>query len=312
MLIGGYFLLDSLLFDGIRPRSVSTDGFQANFYAKEGITDQPCVVLVGGGAYGDYWASEFAKSGYTGLSLPYNGQEGLPTLPEEIPLEYFEKAITWAGDQPEVDPKKIIVMGASRNAELSLVIASTLPNLVSGVIAFAPSSVSWSNTVLPYNSDAIKASWTYQGESIPYLPMKKLAGTNSSKITTLEYWESGLERLDQYESAIIPVEKIQGPILLFSGKDDQIWPSARMSDMIADRLQRNDFSYKVENLQYGDAGHLISRNLSTVSQGQLGKMKIGERVYEFEYGGSAKGDRKAIIDAKEKIRLFLEAVDSQE
>ena len=91
----------------------------------------------------------------------------LTKLPEEINLEYFENAIKWLQKQPEVDPDKIIVMGASRNAELSLVIASIFPKLVGGVIAYAPSSVSWSNTVLPYNSNDLKPSWKYQGIDIP-------------------------------------------------------------------------------------------------------------------------------------------------
>jgi hypothetical protein len=34
-----------------------------------------------------------------GLSIPYTGKEGLPKLPEEIDLAYFENAIMWLGKQ---------------------------------------------------------------------------------------------------------------------------------------------------------------------------------------------------------------------
>mgnify|MGYP000586736374 CR=1 FL=1 len=155
----GYFIIDSLLFTGIKQREVNENGFQANYFVENITAKKASIILIGGGQWGDYWGQEFAKKGFVGLSLPYTGREGLPRLPEEINLAYFENAIKWLKKQPEVDPEKIVIMGASRNAELALVIASTFPETVSGVVAYAPSSVSWSNTVLPYNSNDLKPSW---------------------------------------------------------------------------------------------------------------------------------------------------------
>ena len=179
----------------------------------------------------DYWAQEFAKKEMVGLSIAYFGKEGLPNLPEEIELEYFEKVINWIRKQPQVDPKKIVVIGASRNAELALIIASTFPEMVGGVVAYAPSSVSWSNTVLPYNSNELKASWKYKGIDIPYIPMEKISGNNSDKIEMIVYWESGLSKTDLGNEAFIKVEQITGPVLLFSGIDDKVWPSSDMADI---------------------------------------------------------------------------------
>ena len=306
LLIGGYFVIDNLLFDGIKPRSINDQGFVANFFANEGIKNRPAIIVMGGGAGGDYWGQEFAKRNYVGLSLPYHRREGLPDLMEEIPLEYFQQALQWLGAQPQVDPKKIMVMGASRNAELALVIASRFPDLVSGVIAFAPSSISWPNAVLPFNSDSLKPSWTYRGQAIPYLPMQKIKGTEASKIETLPYWMAGLARVDEFPEAIIPVEKIGGPVLMLSGKDDKIWPSALMSDMIADRLATNNFPHDVENIQFEDAGHLISRSVETVANGRVGQMNIGGKSYAFEYGGTIQGDKSAIMQSWNKIFAFIQ------
>ena len=115
-LIGGYFFVDSLLFDGVRPREIKNQNFQANYFTQEGMDGRTAVVLLGGGQWGDYWGQYFAKNDMVGLSIPYAGQEGLPTLPEEIDLEYFEGALSWLGRQPEVNPQKVVVMGASKNA----------------------------------------------------------------------------------------------------------------------------------------------------------------------------------------------------
>ncbi len=305
-LIVGYFIADSFLFNGVKPRSINENGFQANYFVKKDTEKKASIVLIGGGQWGDYWGQQFANRGFSGLSLPYTGREGLPKLPEEINLEYFEKALKWLKKQPEVDPNKIIVMGASRNAELSLVIASIFPELVSGVIAYAPSSVSWSNTVLPYNSNDLKPSWKYKGIDIPYIPMDKISGNESNKIETLEYWKSGLAKTDLVTHATIKVEKINGPVLLFSGKDDRVWPSSLMADMIEQRLKENNFKYSFQNIKYEKAGHLISSNPESNSDSRTGKINIDGKDYEFEYGGTNEGDKKAKQDAKIRLLDFIE------
>ena len=306
ILFVGYFIADSFLFNGIKPRIINDNGFHANFFVKKDTEEKASIVLIGGGQWGDYWGQQFAGRGFSGLSLPYTRRDGLPKLPEEINLEYFEEALVWLKKQPEVDPDKIIVMGASRNAELSLVIASIFPKLVGGVIAYSPSSVSWSNTVLPYNSNDLKPSWKYQGIDIPYIPMDKISGNESNKIETLEYWKSGLAKIELHTRAIIRVEKINGPVLLFSGKDDRVWPSSLMADMIEKRITEANFKYSFQNIKYEEAGHLISSNPESNSDPGTGKINIDGKDYEFEYGGTNEGDYKAKQDAKMRLLDFIE------
>ena len=301
-LIAGYYIADSILFDGVKPRIINENGVRANYFAKNTPGKRATVILIGGGQWGDYWGQEFAKQGYVGLSLPYIGREGLPQFPEEINLEYFEKALLWLVAQPEVNPDKIIVMGASRNAELSLILATQFTNLVGGAIAYAPSSVSWSNTVLPYNSDEIKPSWKYKGVPIPYIPMNKIPGNNTNKIETLEYWKSGLAKTEFVSQATIKVEKINGPILLLSGKDDKVWPSAIMANMIEQRIKENNFKYTFQNIQYDNSGHLISSHPEINSDYRIGFININNKEYEYENGGTKEGDLVAKKDAK--IKLF--------
>ena len=302
----GCFVVDSFLFDGVRARNINEVGFQANYFAENVEEKKAAIVLVGGGQWGDYWGQQFAKKGFVGLSLPYTRLEGLPKLPEEINLEYVENAISWLKKRPEVDPEKIVVMGASRNAELALVVASTLPELVSGVVAYAPSSVSWSNTVLPFNSNDLKPSWKYQGADIPYIPMDKISGTDSDKIETLEYWKRGLAKTDYVTQATIKVEKINGPILLFSGLDDMVWPSSLMADMIEQRIKESNFKNAFQSIKYEKAGHLISSNPEMNSDYRTGKMNINGKDYEFEFGGTKEGDQKAKQDSKIRLFEFIE------
>jgi len=305
ILIVGYLVADSILFDGVRPKAINEFGFQAKYFAKDNVTNKTAIVLIGGGQFGDYWAQEFSNKDMVALSLPYTGIEGLPKLPEDIDLEYFENAIKWLRTQKEVNSEKIVVMGASRNAELALVIASTFTHTINGVIAYSPSSVSWSNTVLPYNSNELKPSWKYKGIDIPYVPMEKIAGNKSGKVDMIDYWEKGLSKTELVENAYIKVEFITGPILLFSGIDDKVWPSAKMADMIEKRLEENNFKYALKNIQYENAGHLISRNPEQKTDLRTGKINLEGREFEYEFGGTDGGDYKAKNDAKLKLLEFL-------
>lgn len=304
-LIAAYIIADAMLYDGVKSRVVSDDGLQGNYFAKENLEDKTTIVLLGGGQWGDYWAQHFAKNDMVGLSLAYTGVEGLPDLPENIELEYFEKAINWLHAQPEVNADKIVVMGASKNAELALVLASNFPDMIDAVVAYAPSSVSWSNTALPYNSDELKPSWTYNGRDIPYMPMEKITADESDRIDMLGYWEKGLANTQFIEKATIPVEKINGPILLVSGNDDQVWPSSRMADMIENRLKENAFTFTCLNLKYDNSGHSISGNPDDNTAYGPGYIRIGDRDYEYAFGGNAAGDFKAKQDARDQLMEFL-------
>ncbi|GAA0872147.1 hypothetical protein GCM10009117_12940 [Gangjinia marincola] len=305
LLILGYFILDSILFDGIKAEPIDDYGFKANHFKKENSASAPAIILLGGGQWGDYWGQEFAKNGFIGLSLPYMGREGLPKLPEEIDLEYIENAINWLQEQPEVNATKIAVMGASRNAELALLIASTFPQMISGVIAYAPSSVAWSNTVLPYNSDEVKPSWMYKGVAIPYVPMEKISANETGEIKMLEYWKKGLSKMEEVSRAAIKVEQINGPILLFSGKDDRVWPSAEMADSIEKRLNEHNFKYSIQNIQYDSVGHSISGNPEDKSRVERRTIKIDGKDYQYTTGGNADSEFKAKQDAKNKVFAFL-------
>lgn len=304
----GYVIADRALNDRIESRAIDENGLHANFYAQENDQLKPTIILIGGGEWGNYWGQTFAKRGYMALSLPYYRREGLPELPEEIPLEYIEKAIDWLKDDPSILPRRIILMGASRNAELALMAAVTFPKKVNGVIAYAPGSVHWSNTVMPFNSDEVKSSWTLNGEAIPYIAMEKYAIGESGKVDFISYWEKGLSDSAAVAEASIQVENIGGPVFLFSGKDDQVWPSARMGDMIEQRLETYGFEYPIHNVQYDDAGHQISGNPDSQSDRRMGQMYLNGISYEYAFGGTAEGDLYAQQDAKRRIFEYLETI----
>ena len=138
--------------------------------------------------------------------------------------------------------------------------------------------------------------------------MDKIIGNESNKIKMVEYWKNGLEKKDFIIQATIKVEKINGPIILFSGNDDKVWPSSIMADMIEKRLEDNSFEHSFQNIKYDNAGHLISNNPDDNSSYRTGIININGKDYEYEFGGNDNGDFKAKQDAKIKLMKFIEKI----
>jgi uncharacterized protein len=100
------------------------------------------------------------------------------------------------------------------------------------------------------------------------------------------------------DEAFIPVEEISGPILLISGGDDLLWPSALMAKGVMERLEARGFEYPVEHLSYPETGHLIlSPYLPT----------WGSEAFEgLATGGTPEANAEAAEDSWPRVLEFLE------
>ena len=54
-------------------------------------------------------------------------------------------------------------------------------------------------------------------------------------------------------AAEIPVERINGPVMLISGTDDQVWPATVLSEFAVRRLRAHSHPFAVEHLVYEGA-----------------------------------------------------------
>jgi hypothetical protein len=261
--------------------------FVADFYHVDSSEKQPGVIVLGGSEGGkpdSHLPEMLAQNGYAVLSLAYFNAKGLPENLELIPLEYFDQPIQWLEKNPSVQPGGVILVGASVGAELALLVAAHHPE-VRGVIATAPSAVVWqglSKMSMPLQG----SSWSLNGNALPFLPYDASHGFNpTDPLAIYKLYQDSLENKDAVERAVIPVEKINGPILLLSGQDDHLWPSAQMGDMIGDRLKAANFKYKFEHVKYESAGHTLSEF--------------------YMIGGTTEGNRKARLESTDKMLEFL-------
>lgn len=233
--------------------SLATDGF-TGFYAtttEEKTSSHPAVLLIGGAEGGNdqqVTAAALTLHGMSALSVAYFHAPGLPSTLSRIPLEYFVRALTWLGSRPGVDPDQVWVMGTSRGSEAALLLGSYYPRLVHGVIAGSPSNVT--NCSYPTGAKpCVGAAWTLGGKALPYSADFDNPAPSDNP------------------AAIIPVERIHGPVLVACGGADQVWRSCLLGQAVLDRRKAHHLTYADHLYHYPDAGHgignLLPDNITT-------------------------------------------------
>lgn len=273
---------------------VHEDGIVGELHHPAGARRLTTVVMLNGsdgGIPSGKDAADLAAAGYTVLALAYfkdwNGRpEGLPNTLRDIPLEYFHQAIDWLKMRPEVDPRRVVLMGQSRGAELALLLGTRRPD-VAGVVAFSPSSWVWHAIGAP---DA--AAWTERGAAVPFR-----TSANGPSLSPYEQFAQA----PAMAGARIPVERIRGPVLLLSSTSDGLWPAATYADEIAARLRRN--RRKVENLKFADASHLLMGTGPGIT-----RFQIPGTTMTFDFGGTAAGTERARREAWSAAKRFLAAL----
>jgi dienelactone hydrolase len=215
-------------------------GIYGNLYLPRHTAGRRPAVLVFGGSGGGLTTSMaaalLAAHGYPSLALAYFKAPGLPQTLNNIPLEYFNSALGVLRAQPGVDPHHVLVAGESRGGEAALLLGAYFPRLVNGVIAGVPSSV-----VNPGFPDAGRPAWTLHRRPLPAVSPSDFGQPNPPGTA----------------QAVIPVERIRGPILLACGEQDLVWPSCGYDDAITARLRAHGSASPATALRYRDAGHLI-------------------------------------------------------
>lgn len=222
----------------------------ANLYLPKTTKKVPIVIAVGGSegglGTGDANGKMIAPHGIAVLGLAYFKADGLPDTLDQIPLEYFIDAINYLETLPSIDASKIGFVGGSKGGELALLIASIDPRIKS-VVAIVPSKLAW------YGTTIAKSAWTFKGKDIPALGLEL-----DEKSPLLSRFEAALKNTDKVQNALFSVDKINGPILLISAENDQVWPSYQMSKDIKIYLKKHHFKYSVEHHPY-PTGHGFSQ-----------------------------------------------------
>jgi len=263
---------------------VRDNGLVGTLIVPNSTQTYPGILRLGGGEggiqVGD--AETISAEGYAVLALAYFGVDGLPADLQEVPLEYFGKAIAWMKNSPYIDSTKLAVIGISRGSTLALLLP-TIYNDFDAVVAIAPSHVVWQSHYLNWDRYAVRSSLSYRGNALPFVPYdfsNKAASAlcNGKTAACSRMYEHSLKQRQRVQDALIPVERIRAPILLLSGKADTMWPSSKMGDLVMRRLAKAKHPYEDRHFAYANAGHCsINRCYDAVASAGNGMAVAGIR-----------------------------------
>lgn len=217
----------------------------------DALPDRPCgtaVLLLAGssGRLESARADLLSRRGARVRAIRWFGGIGQRPAPHEVPIELFI-------DQIELlrrNHDRVAIFGTSFGAEAALVTAATVE--VDATIAVSPSSVVWSGMA----EGRWSSHWTLGGSPLPAVEFAPAWIPITDPPEYLSLYSSSLD-LDPAltEAATIPVERISGELLLISGGDDRVWPSAAFATAISQRRQAHGRRTTV--VQRPDAGHRL-------------------------------------------------------
>ena len=284
-----------------------TDDFVGELFYTENPDNKIIVVL--GGSGGDLCAvlpisSLLASRDFNVLALAYFKEKGLPAELAEIPLEYFERVFTWLSKNHITSGKEIQFLGFSIGGELALLLASRY-SFITKVAAFWPHAYCFGGVNFKNVS-----RWTYQGKSLPFIRYKKhwvFANMISCFIKNepfgLTYLhKKALNAAKNKEAARIKIEYAKAGILLFAGKQDNMWNSYDGCVQIMAELKKHNFQYHYDFVGYEDAGHL-SYAPYIIPASEI-MFKMAPRLM-FSMGGTLEANAQAQADAWEKAIEFF-------
>jgi hypothetical protein len=100
--------------------------------------------------------------------------------------------------------------------------------------------------------------------------------------------------------AVIPVERIRGPVLLSCGGQDLSWSSCLFTQAVTDRLSERGFRYPITSLRYPDAGHSVGQLISYYTS-------FTDEALATTAGGTVAATQRALADGHRKLLDLLAA-----
>ena len=305
--------------DGLRRVEVRDQGLVGVLYVLDDNRPRPGVLLLGGaeGGLHEDDAALLAAHGFAVLALAYYGAPGLPVTLERIPLEYFGQAVEYLRGCGQVRPHHIAAIGGSKGGEAALLAASVFPGITavvsllgSGVVTQGISQDLLTGSFLEIMSTPV-ACWTHQDRELPYLPnvvtpeLERLV-SDGAPVTLRMAFEPALSDARLLSAAAIPAERINGPVLLISGTDDEGYGRA-FHDIAAQRLATGT-RHPWEHVVHSGAGHGI---IAPPYRPTTIRDHPGAGV-TFSHGGTPEANARACAASWQATIRFLRAAFAAE
>ncbi|KAM4690519.1 acyl-coenzyme A thioesterase 1-like [Rhinophrynus dorsalis] len=275
--------------EGVSRTPVRDGRVRGSLFLPPGPGPFPGVIEIQGTGGGllEYKASLLANRGFATLALAYYGYEDLPKQMQDFHLEYFEEAVNFMLQHPQVKGPGIGLLGHSKGGDLVLSMSAFLK----GITAAAVVNGSVAN---------VGATLHYNGITLPPL------GSNPKRVTfpqpgvadILDVLNNPLE--ESNHGSLIPLGRSESKFLFIVGQEDRNWKSEFFAQIACDLLAEQG-KEKPEVVCYPGAGHYIEPPYFPLCKASMHKLVGLPAVW----GGQPKDHTMAQVDSWQKIQAFF-------
>nr|XP_012596934.1 acyl-coenzyme A thioesterase 1-like [Microcebus murinus] len=288
-LLGGAVHERDFLPPGVRREPVRAGRVRATLFLPPEPGPFPGIVDIfglGGGLL-EYRASLLAGKGFAVMALAYYNYEDLPTGIENLHLEYFEEAVNYLCNHPQVKGPGVGLLGTSKGGNLCLSMASFLKGITAAVII----NGSVAN---------VGGALHYKGETLPPVGANKnrIKVTKDGFVDMVDVLNSPLEGPDQ--KSFIPVERAESTFLFLVGQDDHNWKSEFYAHEASKRLEAHGRE-KPQIICYPGAGHHIEPPYFPLCRASPNTYMSSPIIS----GGEPRAHAMAQVDAWEQLQSFF-------
>ncbi|XP_069588724.1 acyl-coenzyme A thioesterase 1-like [Ranitomeya imitator] len=279
----------SFMGEGVRREPLREGRVRGSLFLPPGPGPFPGVLEVPGAGGGllEYKASLLASRGFATLALAYYNYEDLPKDMKELQLEYFEEAVNYMLQHPQVKGPGIGLLGHSKGGDLVLSMSSFLKGITATVVVNG--SVANIGAVLHYKDNTL----------LPIgLDIKRLKYPQPGVGDIHDLLHNPLEEPNR--KSLIPVGKADCKFLFIVGEDDRNYDSV-FHAQAACQLLLEGGKEKPEIVYYPKAGHYIEPPYIPLCEASMHRL-VGLPVV---WGGEPKEHAMAQVDSWQRIQTFF-------
>ncbi|XP_076590058.1 peroxisomal succinyl-coenzyme A thioesterase-like [Chaetodon auriga] len=277
---------------GVRRVPITEGGLTATLFLPSGPGPFPGLLDLwgGGGKLVEYRAALLASHGFASLTLDYLTPKITIETGKIVDNSYFETAYRVLEQHPEVLGSRIGMMG------LSLGTSMTLKMAVYSQVIKLRCAVCISGTHVQPVDGSVEEMLNFCREN---------AGKTRISEENQVIFRDLLLPIPTDPALKVDVGRLQCPLLLVVGDDDENWPAQESAMDMKDMMERAGNSHLLTVLLYPKAGHLIEPPYSPHARASTFVPANSHQELVALWGGETVAHSRAQEDAWRKTLVFL-------
>uniref|UniRef100_A0A7N8Y3M7 Peroxisomal succinyl-coenzyme A thioesterase-like n=1 Tax=Mastacembelus armatus TaxID=205130 RepID=A0A7N8Y3M7_9TELE len=279
---------------GVHRIPITEDGLSATLFLPSGPGPFPGLLDLwgGGGKLLEYRAALLASHGIASLALDYLTPKITMKTGRMVDDQYFETAYRVLQQHPQILDSRIAMLGLSLGGSIVFKTAA-----YSQVIKLSCAVSINGSHVQPVDLKDFVYFFC------PIRNAEKCRSTEQNEVIFRDL----LLPIPTDPTLKVDVARIQCPLLLVVGEDDQNWPAHESAMDMKEMMERAGNSHLLTVLSYPNAGHLIEPPYAPHARASSFRSVKSHETVMALWGGETAAHARAQEDAWRKMLVFLKA-----